>query len=83
MKTEGHGPEYVYNTLGYILFLSFWEKKESSLIWYKGTSMYSFIVYMCLFNRCNTEGTNSLNICVWCLCMLCFVFPYMRRVLKC
>ena len=24
---------------------------------------------MCSFNRGNTEGTNSLKMCVWCLCM--------------
>ena len=24
---------------------------------------------MCFFNRGNIEGTNSLKICVWCLCM--------------
>ena len=28
---------------------------------------------MCFFNRGDTEGTNSSKICVWCLCMFCFM----------
>ena len=29
---------------------------------------------ICFTNEGSIEGTNSWKICVWCLCMFCFVF---------
>ena len=43
-----------------------------SLTWYwwmEWSTKPAYPSLMCSFNRGNTEGTNSSEICVWCLCM--------------